>query len=110
MPTYSYICDACGICWQAASSIADRNKEMCGCGRPARIDVAAQGGTLNIASSELWNIPMSEFNGTPINVRSRRHFNELCRQYGKTEVDKSIADRLPKPEKLERKQTQKVIL
>lgn len=108
MPEYSYICDACGIRWCETSSVANRLNVECGCGRKARIDVAAQGRTINVAPDDLWNIPMTEFTGKPITVRSRRHFNELCRLHGKTEVDRSLGDRLPTPEVPKTKRTERM--
>jgi len=40
MPNYAYICDTCGEEWEAIHFIADRNKERCKCGAPARQDMS----------------------------------------------------------------------
>lgn len=78
------------------------------CGADALIDIVRQGQSLNVAASGAWPLTMREFTGQPIEVTSRKHFNDLCRQYGKVEVDRTIADRLPKAEIPQHVGTQRV--
>ena len=96
MPQYSYICDDCGFAFVGFASVANRHRLRCPeCRGKPHIDIAAQGRTIGVTADGVWPKTMKEFDGTPIEVRSRKHLKELCKVYGMTEVDRAIADRLP---------------
>jgi putative FmdB family regulatory protein len=77
MPLYDVKCLKCGHEAEIVVHIEDRDKSICmNCGGPTK--------SLCSTSKKDWfRLHINEdFDGTPIEVRSKRHLKELCKQHG----------------------------
>ena len=76
MPLYDVKCTTCGKEFEAFAKIADREAIKCSCGGPTVIQLCPW-------HSDWFKPFVSEdFNGSPIEVKSKSHYKSLCRQHG----------------------------
>ena len=77
MPLYDYECPSCKHKFEDIAKIKDRNNITCPiCCTPAKL--------LMSAWKDDWFKPFTseDFNGTPILVKSKQHYKDLCKQHG----------------------------
>ena len=76
MPLYDLLCLRCERTFEAFSKVNDRLKIRCSCGGKTKI--------LLTALNRDWFRPHinEDFDGTPIEVKSRGQLKELCKKHG----------------------------
>jgi putative FmdB family regulatory protein len=76
MPLYDYECTACNHTFEDYKPINKRHVTQCPkCGGVGRQVICP------IHVSKLYPFVTEDFDGTPIEVRSRKHYYELCRKH-----------------------------
>lgn len=77
MPLYDMQCEQCGQEREVACRLDDMHSQTCQCGGKLKVLITNH-------KSEHWFKPhMNDgFTGTPIEVRSLKHYKELCIKHG----------------------------
>lgn len=79
MPLYDLQCKVCGSEFEGFAPVNKRHDLKCKCGGKAKVLIT------NYRSSDWFKPHINEnFNGEPIEVKSRSHMKELCLKYNVT--------------------------
>jgi putative FmdB family regulatory protein len=76
MPLYDFVCAACNSAFEKQVPIAERNNTLCKCGARAVRQISR--------TKDDWfrSFVTEDFNGQPIEVKSKEHYRQLCKEHG----------------------------